>query len=95
MEPPLPAPPKRSLETADFGPGLRLALRVSGIAFAAALALVLLDVLAGIRLPHGLRTALPWLLVLSTLACITLLVGALGMPRRPDPPADPSPKTDA
>ena len=88
MEPPLPAPPKRSLETADFGPGLRLALRVSGIAFVAALALVLLDVLAGVQLPHVLRSALPWLLVLATLACITLLVGALGMPRRPGPPGE-------
>lgn len=86
MEPPLPAPPKRSLATADFGPGLRLALRTSGLAFVAALALVLLDVLAGVRLPPAVRPALPWVLVLATMAGITLIVGAIGMPRRPDPP---------
>ena len=72
--------------TADFGPGLRLALRVSGLVFAGALALVLLDVLADVQLPAGVRPALPWVLVAAAMAGITLLVGALGMPRRPDPP---------
>jgi hypothetical protein len=72
--------------TADFGPGLRLALRVSGIVFVTALALVFLDVLAGVRLPAAVRPALPWVLVAATMAGVTLLVGALGMPRRPDPP---------
>jgi hypothetical protein len=72
--------------TADFGPGLRLALRVSGLAFVAALALVLLDVLANVRLPASVRPALPWVLTVATAAGITLLVGALGVPRRPDPP---------
>lgn len=84
-----PRPPRRSAQTADFGPGLRLALRVAGIGFAVSLALVLLDVLADVRLPGGLRALLPWLLVGSTLACITLLVGAIGMPKRPEPPAPP------
>lgn len=82
--PPEPAP-RRSAQTADFGPGLRLALRLAGIGFAVSMALVLLDVLAGVRLPGGLRALVPWLLVGSTLACITLLVGAIGMPKRPDP----------
>ena len=81
-------PPRRSAQTADFGPGLRAALRVAGYTFAVSLALVLLDVLAGIRLPAAIRPALPWALVAATLAAVTLLVGALGMPRRPDPPGD-------
>ena len=91
MDVPSPSepPPKRSAETADFGPRLRLALRVAGVAFAVSLALVLLDVLAGIRFPGVLRPALPWVLVGATLASITLLVGALGMPKRPErPPRD-------
>ncbi len=77
-------PPRRSAATADFGPRLRLALRVAGIAFVVSLALVLLDVLAGVRLPGAVRPILPWVLVLATLAGITLLVGALGMPKRPE-----------
>ncbi len=84
--PDAPPPPRRSAATADFGPGLRAALRVAGVAFVAALALVLLDVLAGVRLPAAIRPALPWVLVAATLASITLLVGAIGMPKRPDPP---------
>ena len=70
MEQPSPAPPRRSLATADFGPGLRLALRVSGVAFVAAFALVLLDVVAGVRLPGALRPALPWVFVAATMAGI-------------------------
>ena len=92
MEPPLsPAePPRRSAATADFGPRLRLALRLAGIAFVGSLALVLLDVAADVRLPAAVRPLLPWLLVAATLAGITLLVGALGMPKRPEEgPAEP------
>ena len=84
--PPADPPPRRSASTATFGPGLRLALRLAGASFAVSLALVLLDVLAGLRLPAAVRPALPWVLVAATLAGITLLVGALGMPKRPDPP---------
>ncbi len=75
--------PRRSAATADFGPRLRLALRLAGIAFVASLALVFLDVLVGVRLPGAVRPLLPWVLILATLAGITLLVGALGMPRKP------------
>ena len=81
---PAEPPPRRSLATADFGPRLRLALRIAGIAFVVTLALVLLDVVAGVRLPGAIRPLLPWLLVLATGAGITLLVGALGMPKRPE-----------
>lgn len=77
--------PRRSSETADLGPGFRLLLRTSGIVFAVSLALVLLDALAGVRLPDAVRPALPWVLVASTLVGIVLLVGALGMPTRPAP----------
>ena len=79
-------PPRRSAATADFGPGLRLALRIAGLTFVASLTLVLLDVLAGVRLPAAVRPALPWVLVVSTLAGITLLVGSLGTPKRPERP---------
>ncbi len=81
---PAEPPPRRSAATADFGPRLRLALRVAGVAFVASLALVFLDVLVGVRLPGAVRPFLPWALILATLAGITLLVGALGMPKRPD-----------
>ena len=84
-DPDAPAP-RRSAQTADFGPGLRAALRVAGIPVAVSLALVLLDVLAGVRLPAAVRPVLPYVLVAATLAAVTLLVGALGMPKRPDPP---------
>ena len=46
------------------------------------LALVLLDALAGVQLPQPFRSALPWLLVISSGVGITLLVGALGTPKR-------------
>ena len=62
---------------------LRRALTWSGAVFAVALALVLLDVLAGLRLPGVLRPALPWVLVLSMAVAITVLAGALGTPKRP------------
>ena len=91
-QPPSDAPPRRSAETATFGPGLRAALRLAGVSFVVALALVLLDVLAGIRLPEAVRPALPWVLVAATLASITLLVGALGMPKRPGPPSHGEPR---
>ena len=84
--PPSDPPPRRSAATAEFGPRLRLALHVAGVSFALSLSLVLLDVLAGLRLPAAVRPLLPYVLVVATLAGITLLVGALGMPRRPDPP---------
>jgi hypothetical protein len=80
--------PRRSSLPADVGPGLRLGLRLAGATFAVALALVLLDVLAGVRLPVAVRPALPWALVGSTLVGVTLLVGALGMPKRPERPGD-------
>ncbi|HEX8385400.1 MAG TPA: hypothetical protein VF576_04395 [Rubricoccaceae bacterium] len=75
--------PRRSSRPADFGPGLRLGLRLAGATFAVALALVLLDVLAGVRLPPAVRPALPYVLVAATVVGTTLLVGALGTPRRP------------
>lgn len=53
-------------------------LRASGLVFVIGLALMLLDALAGIRLPQPFRSALPWLLVTSSIVGITLLVGALG-----------------
>lgn len=93
---PPPAPlPRRSAATAEFGPRLRLALRVAGVSFALSFGLVLLDVLTGLRLPAAVRPLLPWVLVAATLAGITLLVGALGMPRRPDPPGGESSGEDA
>ena len=46
---------------------------------------MLLDAAFGVRLPAAVRPALPWLLVASTLVGIVLLVGALGMPKRPAP----------
>ena len=52
--------------------------------FGVALALVLLDVLAGVRLPGAVRPALPWVLVLSMAVAITVLAGALGTPKRPE-----------
>jgi hypothetical protein len=52
--------------------------------FGAALVLVVLDAAAGLRLPGAVRPALPWVLVVSAVVGITLLVGALGTPKRPD-----------
>ncbi|GAB5534065.1 MAG: hypothetical protein Rubg2KO_03140 [Rubricoccaceae bacterium] len=60
----------------------RLALRTTGIGFALGLALVLLDTLAGVPLPQPFRSALPWVLILSSAVGITLLVGSLGTPKR-------------
>ena len=68
---------------------LRRALTWSGVVFAVSLALVLLDVLAGVRLPGALRPALPWVLVLSMAVAITVLSGALGTPKRPERDGDP------
>ena len=68
---------------------LRLILTASGVVFGVTLALVLLDVAADVRLPGAVRPALPWLLVVSLGVAITVLVGALGTPKRPGPPADP------
>lgn len=85
---PAPPTPRRSSGTAAFGPVLRLAFRLTGLVFFASLGLVFLDVLAGVRLPAAVRPALPWALVGATLVGITLLVGALGMPKRPDQPDD-------
>lgn len=62
---------------------LRRALTWSAVVFAAALALVLLDVLAGVRLPGAVRPALPWVLVVSLAVAVTVLSGALGTPKRP------------
>lgn len=77
--------PRRSDETADFGPRLRALLRASGAVFAVTLALVILDAAFGVRLPAAVRPALPWLLVASMGVGIVLLVGAIGMPKRPAP----------
>ena len=73
---------------------LRRLLTTSGVVFGVTLALVLLDVLAGVRLPGVLRPALPWLLVVSLGVAITVLVGALGTPKNPRqtaPPDDDAP----
>ena len=59
--------------------------------FTVALALVLLDVLAGVRLPGAVRPALPWVLVVSLAVAITVLSGALGTPKRPGSEPDPGP----
>ena len=63
----------------------RLALRAAGIGFALGLVLMLLDVLAGVQLPQPFRAGIPWLLVVSSGVGITLLVGALGTPKRKAP----------
>ena len=62
--------------------GFRILLRTCGLVFVVGLALVLLDALAGVQLPQPFRSALPWLLVISSGVGITLLVGALGTPKR-------------
>lgn len=64
------------------------AVVASGAAFGVALVLVLLDVGADVRLPAPVRPALPWLLIGSAVVAITLLVGALGTPKKPGPDAD-------
>ena len=66
-------------------PGLLRVMRVSGWTLLATLVVVGLDV-AGLRLPQPLRAAVPWVLVASLLVWLTLLSGAIGLPRRPAPP---------
>lgn len=73
---------------------LRLLLTMSGVTFGVTLALVLLDVAAGVRLPGAVRPALPWVLVVSLAVAITVLVGALGTPKRPGPPDEPAAPPD-
>ena len=68
--------------------GFRLALRATGVGFTIGLVLLLLDVLAGIHLPQPFRAAIPWVLILSSGVGITLLVGALGTPKRTRPPTE-------
>ncbi|MEO0559572.1 MAG: hypothetical protein AAF170_15455 [Bacteroidota bacterium] len=60
----------------------RLVLRASGVGFALGLVLLLLDVLAGVQLPQPFRAGVPWLLIGTSGVGITLLVGALGTPKR-------------
>jgi hypothetical protein len=74
---------RMSRPTADLAPGLRRLLTASGVTFGVCLALALLDVLAGVRLPGAVRPLLPWVMAASMLLATTLLVGALGMPARP------------
>ena len=69
-------------------PRLYRLLVASGAVFGVTLVLVVLDAAAGVRLPQPVRPVLPAVLVLSLLVCITLLVGALGMPKRPGSDAD-------
>lgn len=71
-------------------PGFRALLRASGLAFVVALALALLDAGAGVRLPQPFRAAIPWVLIVSATVGVTLLVGALGTPKRGSPPPDDS-----
>ena len=58
-------------------------LLATGAAFAVSLALVVLDGAGLYRLPQPLRPVLLGALVLSTLAGIVLLSGAIGMPKNP------------
>lgn len=67
-------------------PGLLLALRLSGWTLLATLVVALLDAGLGVQLPQPARSAVPWLLVGSLLVWLTLLSGALGMPKKPSPP---------
>jgi len=71
----------------------RIGLRTSGIGFTVGLVLMLLDVLAGIQLPQPFRAGIPWLLIVTSGVGITLLVGALGMPKRTSDAAE-DPATD-
>ena len=68
-------------------PRLLLALRVSGWTLLATLVVAMLDAGLGLRLPQPVRGAVPWVLVASLLVWLTLLSGALGLPKRPSPPS--------
>ena len=69
--------------------GFRAALRTSGIGFAVAFGLALLDGTGVLRLPQPFRSVIPWVMILAATVGITLLVGALGMPTRDaSPPED-------
>ena len=68
-------------------PRLLRLMRLSGWTLLATLVVVGLDV-AGLRLPQPLRGAVPWVLVGSLLVWLTLLSGALGLPKRPAPPGE-------
>ena len=71
-----------------FFPGFRIALRASGIGFAIAFGLALLDGAGVLRLPQPFRGAVPWVMILTATVGITLLVGAIGMPKRDAAPPD-------
>ena len=76
-------------------PRLLLALRVSGWTLLAALVTAALDAGLGVQLPQPLRAAVPWVLVGSLLVWLTLLSGALGMPKKPVAPTDAAPDARA
>lgn len=65
-------------------PGVLRLMRVSGWTLLVMLGVVALDV-AGFRLPQPLRAAVPWVLVGSLVVWLTLLSGAIGLPKRPQP----------
>lgn len=67
-------------------PRLLLALRLSGWTLLATLVLAVLDAVLGVQLPQPFRAAIPWVLVGSLLVWLTLLSGALGMPKKPVAP---------
>ena len=71
-----------------FFRGFRTALRTSGIGFAVAFGLALLDGTGVLRLPQPFRGAVPWVMILTATVGVTLLVGALGMPKREASPED-------
>ena len=69
-----------------MSPFLYRLLVASGVVFAISLVLALLDGTGVLILPQLFRPAIPIALVLSTLVCIVILSGSIGMPTRPPPP---------
>ena len=68
--------------------GFRTLLRTCGAVFVIALVLALLDMLWGVQIPQPFRASIPWVLIVSSAVGTVILVGSLGMPKRPLPDAE-------
>lgn len=62
---------------------LRRGVKASAWIFLVSLVFAVVDALGWLILPHPFRIVIPMALVLSTLVGITLLVGMLGIPKKP------------